>query len=42
MGFNSVRIPWSYELVETNPVVPDYALAANPALKGSACWRFWI
>ncbi len=34
MGFNSVRIPWSNELVETNPVVPDYALAANPALKG--------
>jgi endoglucanase len=34
MGFNSVRIPWSNELVETNPVVPEYALAANPALKG--------
>jgi endoglucanase len=34
MGFNSVRIPWSNELVETNPVVPDYAIAANPALKG--------
>ena len=34
MGFNSVRIPWSNELVETNPVVPDYAVAANPALKG--------
>lgn len=34
MGFNSVRIPWSNQLVETNPMVPDYALAANPALKG--------
>ncbi|HVN06703.1 MAG TPA: cellulase family glycosylhydrolase [Bryobacteraceae bacterium] len=34
MGFNSVRIPWSNQLVETNPRVPDYALAANPALKG--------
>src|ERR1035438_166227 len=34
MGFNSIRIPWSNELVETNPVVPDYAIAANPALKG--------
>ena len=34
MGFNSVRIPWSNQLVETNPLVPDYALAANPALKG--------
>ncbi len=34
MGFNSVRIPWSNELVEANPLVPDYARAANPALKG--------
>ncbi len=34
MGFNSVRIPWSNELVETNPVVPDYTIIANPALEG--------
>ena len=34
MGFNSVRIPWSNELVETNPIVPAYAVAANPSLKG--------
>lgn len=34
MGFNSVRLPWSNELVETNPAVPDYAVAANPTLKG--------
>ena len=34
MGFNSVRIPWSNELVEQNPPVPSYALAANSALKG--------
>ncbi|HUO27663.1 MAG TPA: cellulase family glycosylhydrolase [Bryobacteraceae bacterium] len=34
MGFNSVRIPWSNQLVETNPRVPDYAVAANPELKG--------
>src|ERR1022692_2166851 len=34
MGFNSVRIPWSNEIVETNPVVPDHAIAANPALRG--------
>jgi len=34
MGFDSVRIPWSNELVETNPVVPAYAVAANPDLKG--------
>ena len=34
MGFSSVRIPWSNELVETNPLVPPYAVAANPELKG--------
>lgn len=42
MGFNSVRIPWSNELVETNPVVPDYAIRANPALRGKRGWRSWI
>jgi endoglucanase len=34
MGFNSVRLPWSNELVETNPVVPDYTIIANPTLQG--------
>jgi endoglucanase len=34
MGFNSVRLPWSNELYETNPIVPDYTVAANPNLKG--------
>src|SRR5581483_4003971 len=34
MGFNSVRLPWSNELYETNPIVPDYTVAANPDLKG--------
>lgn len=34
MGFNSVRLPWSNELYETNPTVPDYTVAANPNLKG--------
>jgi len=33
-GFNSVRLPWSNELVERNPVVEDRFLAANPKLKG--------
>ena len=33
-GFNSVRLPWSNELVETNPVVDSARLAANPALAG--------
>ena len=34
MGFNAVRLPWSNEMYESNPVVPDYAVAANPSLKG--------
>lgn len=33
-GFNSVRLPWSNQLVETNPIVADARLAANPALRG--------
>lgn len=34
MGFNSVRLAWSNELYETDPIVPDYTVAANPNLKG--------
>lgn len=34
MGFNTVRLPWSNEMYESNPVVPDYAVTANPQLKG--------
>jgi endoglucanase len=34
MGFNAVRLPWSNELVERNPVVPERSLAANPDLGG--------
>lgn len=34
LGFDAVRLPWSNELVERNPVVPGRALAANPALRG--------
>jgi endoglucanase len=33
-GFNSVRLPWSNELVETNPVVAPERLSANPGLVG--------
>lgn len=33
-GFNSVRLPWSNELVETNPVVAAARVAANPSLAG--------
>jgi endoglucanase len=34
MGFNSVRLPWSNELYESNPVVGGYALTANPEFMG--------
>ncbi len=34
MGFNAVRLPWSNEMYESNPIVPDYAITANPQLKG--------
>ena len=34
LGFNAVRLPWSNELYESNPKVPDYAVTANPQLKG--------
>lgn len=33
-GFNSVRLPWSNEMYERNPVVQDSYLTANPELKG--------
>src|SRR5690242_15289635 len=33
-GFNSVRLPWSNQLVEDDPVVPPEYLAANPELQG--------
>lgn len=34
LGFNAVRLPWSNQLYESNPVVGSYALTANPALQG--------
>ena len=33
LGFNAVRLPWSNQLYESNPVVPGYALTANPNLE---------
>lgn len=33
-GFNSVRLPWSNQLVEDDPVVDAKYLAANPKLQG--------
>jgi endoglucanase len=34
MGFNAVRLPWSNQMVESNPVVGNYALTANASLEG--------
>jgi endoglucanase len=34
MGFNAVRLAWSNQMLESNPVVPDDALTANPGLEG--------
>jgi endoglucanase len=34
MGFNAVRLLWSNQMAESNPVVGNYALAANPSLEG--------
>jgi endoglucanase len=34
IGVNSVRLPWANETLERNPIVADYAVAANPAFKG--------
>lgn len=34
MGFNVVRLPWSNQMYESNPVVGDYALTVNPELQG--------
>src|SRR5208282_102415 len=34
LGFNAVRLLWSNQMVESNPVVGNYALAANPNLEG--------
>lgn len=34
LGFNAVRLPWSNQMVESNPVVGNYALAANASMQG--------
>ena len=34
IGVNSVRLPWANETLEHDPLVSDYAVAANPQLKG--------
>ncbi len=33
LGFNTVRLLWSNQMVESNPVVGNYALTANPSLE---------
>lgn len=34
IGVNSVRLPWANETIESNPLVPDYAVLANPQFRG--------
>ena len=34
LGVNSVRLPWANRTYEKNPVVPDYAVKANPQFRG--------
>lgn len=34
LGFNTVRLPWSNQVYESNPVVASYALTANPGMQG--------
>jgi endoglucanase len=34
IGVNSVRLPWANETLETNPLVADYAVKANPQFRG--------
>jgi len=34
IGANSVRLPWANETLERDPVVPGYAVLANPQFKG--------
>jgi endoglucanase len=34
LGFNAVRLPWSNQLVESNPIAGTYALTANPQMQG--------
>jgi len=34
LGVNSIRLPWANETIEKNPVVPNYAVKANPQFRG--------
>src|SRR2546426_4774793 len=34
LGFNAVRLQWSNQMLESDPIVPDFAVAANPDLRG--------
>ena len=34
LGYNAVRLPWSNEMFERNPLITDALLSQNPALRG--------
>lgn len=39
LGINSIRLPFSNEMIRTTTPVPDTAVAANPRLRGSTPCR---
>jgi len=41
LGFNAVRLPWSSQMLESNPVVGAYALTANPDLQGQTAMQIF-
>ena len=34
LGLNAVRLPWANETLEKDPLLPDYAVKANPQFRG--------
>ena len=34
LGLNAIRLPWANETLESNPLVPDYAVKVNPQFRG--------
>jgi endoglucanase len=41
LGFNAVRLPWSNQMFENDPVVGSYALTANPEMQGQTAMQIF-
>jgi endoglucanase len=39
LGVNSVRLPWANETLEKNPLIPGYAVRANPRFQGKRAMK---